>query len=120
MRKRIIALIAAAVMLIILTAGVCFPGRVMAQEEGNGTLVIEVAEEISVDQLDELENGEVPLAAFPEKARNPLPVLAAAAFASAGFGIWYLYRDRERNRLLKLRREGYKTEEERLDAGKKQ
>lgn len=119
MRRKIIELMAAAVLLVLLTAGVCCPCKAMAQEEGKGTLVIEVAEEISVDQLDELENGEVPLGAYPEKAKNPLPVLIAVSVAAAGFSIWYLYRDRERNRLLKQRKEGYRTEEERLEAGKK-
>ncbi len=73
-------------------------------------LVVEVVEEIPADDMVELEENEVPLAAGPaERAFPILPViyLGAAAIAFAGYE---LIGHRRRNALLKIRREGYREE----------
>ena len=73
-------------------------------------LVVEVVEEIPADDMVELEDNEVPLAAGPaEKAFPILPViyLGAAAIAFAGYEMIVC---RRRNALLKIRRDGYREE----------
>ena len=84
-----------------------------AEETATGGLVIEVVEEIPAEDMDLLEDEEVPLSAFPSdrnKAAGPLPVFLLCMAAVIASGILYLYRDRDRNRLLKQRREGYRQE----------
>ena len=73
-------------------------------------LVVEVVEEIPADDIVELEDNEVPLAAGPAERVFPiLPViyLGAAALAYAGYE---MIGHRKRNALLKIRREGYREE----------
>lgn len=122
MKKRILrlctfgAVLSAVVCLCMLMTPICARAGESASEDTDapaGHLVIEVVEEIPAEDMDLLEDEEVPLSAFPSdrnKAAGPLPVFLLCMAAVIASGILYLYRDRDRNRLLKQRREGYRQE----------
>ena len=78
-------------------------------------LVIEVIEEIPAEELEDLEDLEVPLAMAPvlKKTNSPMPVIIVAAIASV-LGAYYAVQTHKRNKLFRIREEGYEEEERRL------
>ncbi|MBQ6036758.1 MAG: hypothetical protein IKE56_09585 [Lachnospiraceae bacterium] len=76
-------------------------------------LIVEVVEEISVDDMVELEDSEVPLAMGP--AERHFPVIPVIYFGTAVlvFAGYELIGHRRRNALFRIRKEGYLEEERR-------
>ena len=78
-------------------------------------LVIEVIEDIPAEELELIEDSEVPLAMAPVRTSAgsavPFAILAAG---SAAIGVFFAVRSLKWKELLKIRKEGYLEEEQRL------
>ncbi len=85
---------------------------VKAQEAiKTGHLVIEVVEEIPAQDVVTISEGEVPLAAGVQISRPFLPYTIIWVFPAAVLLYLRFRHTRQRARLLRIRREGYRIEE---------
>ena len=86
--------------------------RSKAAQDGRGSLVIEVIEDIPADQMVSISDEEVPLSAWPQPDRSPmLPYSVMVSAAAVLLLVWWANRMRIRMRLLQVRKEGYLLEE---------